>query len=95
MDIFIFAYLFHLFDYTLNAKSYHLKSSLVLRGKDQAHTAMSMTVGLPVAIATELILNGKISQTGVRIPIDKEIYLPVLEKLKEFGIDFVEEKFTT
>ena len=85
----------HLFDYTLNAKSYHLKSSLVLRGKDQAHTAMSMTVGLPVAIATELILNGKISLTGVRIPIDKEIYLPVLEKLKEFGIDFVEEKFTT
>ena len=58
----------HLFDYTLNAKSYHLKSSLVLRGKDQAHTAMSMTVGLPVAIATELILNGKISLTGVRIP---------------------------
>ena len=85
----------HLFDYTLNAKSYYLKSSLVLRGKDQAHTAMSMTVGLPVAIATELILNGKISLTGVRIPIDKEIYLPVLEKLKEFGIDFVEEKFTT
>jgi len=84
----------HLFDYTLDNKKHHLKSSLVLRGRDQAHTAMSMTVGLPVAIAAELILNEDISLTGVKIPIDKEIYLPVLEKLKEFGIDFVEEEFT-
>ena len=83
----------HLFDYTLNNINYHLKSSLVLRGKDQVHTAMSMTVGLPVAIATELILNGEISLSGVRIPTDKEIYLPVLERLKEFDIDFVEEEF--
>ena len=54
---------------------------------------MSMTVGLPVAIAAELILNGEITLTGVRIPTDKEIYLPILERLKEFDIDFVEEKF--
>jgi saccharopine dehydrogenase-like NADP-dependent oxidoreductase len=84
----------HLFEYVIDGTNFNLKSSLVLRGKDQAHTAMSMTVGLPVAIATELILNEAISLTGVRIPIDKEIYLPVLEKLKDFGIDFIEEKFT-
>tara|TARA_Y100000766_G_scaffold285210_1_gene307079 strand:- start:2877 stop:4205 length:1329 start_codon:yes stop_codon:yes gene_type:complete len=83
----------HLFDYKLNNTSYHLKSSLVLMGKDQVHTAMSMTVGLPLAIAAELILNGDISLTGVRIPTDKEIYLPVLERLKEFDIVFVEEEF--
>ena len=83
----------HLFDYTLNNTNYHLKSSLVLRGKDQVHTAMSMTVGLPVAIATELILNGDISLSGVKIPTDKKIYLPLLERLKEFDIDFVEEEF--
>jgi saccharopine dehydrogenase (NAD+, L-glutamate forming) len=53
-----------------------------------------MTVGLPVAIAAELILTDKINMSGVKIPIDKEIYLPVLEKLKEFGIDFVEEEVT-
>ena len=83
----------HLFDYNLKNTNYHLKSSLVLRGKDQVHTAMSMTVGLPVAIAAELILNGEITKTGVRIPTDKEIYLPILERLKEFDIDFVEEEF--
>ena len=83
----------HLFEYTESNINYHLKSSLVLRGKDQVHTAMSMTVGLPVAIAAELILNGEITLTGVRIPTDKEIYLPILERLKEFDIDFVEEEF--
>ena len=50
-----------------------------------------MTVGLPVAIATKLILQGEINLTGVKIPVDKEIYEPVLEELKSFGIDFVEE----
>ena len=84
----------HLFEYTLGGKDHKLKSSLVLRGKDQTNTAMSMTVGLPVAIAAELILTDKINMSGVKIPIDKEIYLPVLEKLKEFGIDFVEEEVT-
>jgi alpha-aminoadipic semialdehyde synthase len=54
-----------------------------------------MTVGLPVAIATELILNSDISLSGVKIPTDKEIYLPVLERLKEFDIDFIEEEFTS
>lgn len=82
----------HLFEYTLNGEDHKLKSSLVLKGKDQLNTAMSMTVGLPVAIAAELILTDKIKMSGVKIPIDKEIYLPVLEKLKEFGIDFVEEE---
>ena len=84
----------HLFDYNLNNTNYHLKSSLVLRCKDQVHTAMSMTVGLPVAIAAELILNGDISLSGVRIPTDIEIYLPVLERLKENDIEFVEDEYT-
>lgn len=82
----------HQFHYTLNGTEKCLYSSLVLEGKDQTHTAMSMTVGLPVAIATKLILQGKINLTGVKIPVDKGIYEPVLEELKSFGIDFVEEE---
>ena len=53
---------------------------------------MAKTVGLSVAIATKLILNGAIQSTGVKIPIDKDIYVPVLEELKEHGINFVEEE---
>lgn len=81
----------HIFEYDLNGNHHTLKSSLVFRGKDQTNTAMSMTVGLPMAIATELILDGKINMVGVKIPIYPQIYLPVLEKLKEFDIDFIEE----
>tara|TARA_B100000767_G_scaffold55341_1_gene50843 strand:+ start:215 stop:1531 length:1317 start_codon:yes stop_codon:yes gene_type:complete len=81
----------HQLEFTISNQSKKLTSSLVLKGVDDLNTAMSMTVGLPVAIATELILNNKISKKGVVIPIHKEIYNPVLEKLKEFGIEFIED----
>ena len=82
----------HQFHYRLKGEEKCLHSSLVLEGKDQIHTAMSMTVGLPVAIATKLILQGKIQLSGVQIPVMKEVYEPVLNELKSFGIDFVEEE---
>ena len=81
----------HLLEYSIDGQKKNLKSSLVLKGVDDLNTAMSMTVGLPVAIASELLLNDKISLKGVVIPIHKEIYNPVLEKLEEFGIKFIEE----
>jgi hypothetical protein len=52
---------------------------------------MAKTVGLPVAIATKLILSGAIKSTGVKIPTTKDIYVPVLKELEENGINFVEE----
>lgn len=82
----------HQFHYQLKGEEKCLHSSLVLEGKDQIHTAMSMTVGLPIAIATKLILQQKIQLSGVQIPVMKEVYEPVLEELKHFGIDFVEEE---
>lgn len=82
----------HQFHYQLKGEEKCLHSSLVLEGKDQIHTAMSMTVGLPVAIATKLILQGKIQLSGVQIPVMKEVYESVLEELKSFGIDFVEQE---
>ena len=53
---------------------------------------MAKTVGLPVAIATKLILNGEINSIGVKIPTTKDIYSPVLKELEENGINFIEEK---
>jgi len=63
-------------------------SSLVVEGNDDIHTAMAMTVGLPLGIATKLILNDEIPLTGVEIPISKLIYQPVLEELKKYNIKF-------
>ena len=41
---------------------------MVVTGKNSEETAMAMTVGLPAAICTKLILNGQIQRTGVVVP---------------------------
>jgi saccharopine dehydrogenase-like NADP-dependent oxidoreductase len=68
----------------------HIQSSLYIKGADGEHTAMALTVGLPLAIVTKLILNGQISQKGVLMPKYKEIYEPVMKELEEYGVCFKE-----
>ncbi|MEH0158496.1 saccharopine dehydrogenase C-terminal domain-containing protein [Limibacter armeniacum] len=69
-----------------------LTSHMVIKGDDQVETAMAKTVGWPMAIATELLLDGKISMRGVQIPIHPEIYEPVLSALAQKGIVFQEHE---
>ena len=82
----------HQFIYEIEGEEHELHSSFVLLGEDQTYTGMAKTVGLPVGIATKLILNGEIESTGVKVPVSKEIYKPVLDELEQFGIRFVEEE---
>lgn len=82
----------HEFIYELNNKKYALHSSLYLKGEDQLQTAMAKTVGLPLGIAARMILQKKIRETGVCIPLQKEIYDPVLRELELLGIGFVESE---
>ncbi|MBN1252374.1 MAG: saccharopine dehydrogenase NADP-binding domain-containing protein [Bacteroidales bacterium] len=82
----------HQFVYKQNGVKKKLYSSLVVYGEDQTHTAMSITVGIPVAIAVKMILTGKIKETGVKIPIEKNIYQPVLKELENYKIKFIEEE---
>ena len=84
--------MYHKFGYEKNGKQYQIDASMVVLGEDQTYTAMAKTVGLPVAIATLAILNKKISTTGVQIPVIKEIYQPILNELKMFGITFHEKE---
>jgi saccharopine dehydrogenase-like NADP-dependent oxidoreductase len=65
---------------------------MVCIGDDQTYTAMAKTVGLPVAMATLQILNGKIKTPGVQLPINKEVYLPILEELESYGVIFNEKQ---
>jgi saccharopine dehydrogenase-like NADP-dependent oxidoreductase len=81
----------HQFEYVQNGEQKKLNSSLLVFGDDPRYTSMAKTVGLPVAIAAKLILNGKINSNGVKIPTTKDIYIPVLKELEENGINFVEE----
>ena len=84
--------MYHKFGYVLNGEKHQIDATMVVVGEDQTYTAMAKTVGLPVAIATLDILNGKIKTPGVQIPINKEVYTPILEELKDYGISFQEKE---
>ncbi len=84
--------MYHKFGYELNGKKHQIDATMVCTGEDQTFTAMSKTVGLPVAIATLAILNNKIQSYGVQIPTKKELYTTVLNELKDFGIIFNEKE---
>jgi saccharopine dehydrogenase (NADP+, L-glutamate forming) len=81
----------HEIEFTKEKKTYKTTSSLIVKGSENGRTAMAKTVGLPLGIAAELILDNKISLTGVQIPVHKEIYLPTLKRLEKEGIIFNEK----
>ena len=80
----------HEIEYEINKKRSVIKSSLVVKGADNIHTAMAKTVGLPLGIAAKLILEEKIKESGLHIPTLPLIYEPVLEELKQYDIFFKE-----
>ena len=90
-DMIVMWHKFNYLDSDNNEKEIH--STMVAVGEDPINTAMSKTVGLPLGIATKLILDGQITSRGVVIPIEKSIYEPILDELKVFGFDFIEEEF--
>ena len=55
---------------------------------------MSQTVGIPIAIAAQMILTGEICKKGIVVPTTSDIYEPILEQLKKEGIQAtVESKY--
>ncbi|MGB0870041.1 MAG: saccharopine dehydrogenase family protein [Flavobacteriales bacterium] len=81
----------HQFEYEIDGISYQHKSSFGLEGQNNQMTGMAMTVGYPLAIAVKMYLKGKITRTGVHIPVHKNIYDPILNELEKMNIKFVEE----
>lgn len=78
----------HQIAYEMGNKSFIHESVMVLKGEDGARTAMAKTVGLPLAIACKLLMEGKIKSKGVLAPMKKELYEPILAELKQHGIEF-------
>ena len=84
--------MFHEFVYEIEGKKKKINSYMVNIGEDVTYTSMSNTVGLPAAIAAKMILNNQISLIGVQIPIQSEVYNPILKELEEYGIQFKEDE---
>lgn len=86
--------MWHKFVYMEGNKKQELHASLVAKGENQHHTSMSKTVGLPLGIATKLILDRKIQATGTLLPIKPEFYEPILLELKQYGIEMKERQIS-
>lgn len=84
--------MYHEFEYEFEGQNYSITSSMVNIGEDNLYTSMSNTVGLPAAIAAKMILNGELNQKGVTLPIQPEVYNPILDELETFDICFVEKE---
>jgi saccharopine dehydrogenase (NADP+, L-glutamate forming) len=69
---------------------YFLKSELELLGDPKGYSAMAKTVGYPIAMAAELIVNNKIKTKELILPVTPDIYIPMLDLLKKEGIVFKE-----
>jgi saccharopine dehydrogenase-like NADP-dependent oxidoreductase len=68
-------------------------STLYLEGENSQKTAMSKTVGLPLAIAVKLICSGHFKRKGLITPVLPELYNPILKELEEeFEIKFIENE---
>lgn len=87
------AFMFHELQVTSRSgKKSKLTSTLVQYGDPCGYSAMAKTVGLPVAVAAELLLEGRLGQQGVIAPLSKEIYDSMLPRLSQEGISFAETK---
>ncbi|RIB27086.1 Saccharopine dehydrogenase [Gigaspora rosea] len=86
--------LYHEFEIKLKNGNKTTKTSTLITdgifGSNENYTAMAKTVGLPVAIATEMIARGEIRDKGVLAPTLPQIYNPILEKLDSEGIKIKE-----
>jgi len=86
--------MWHKFNFVIKNKPFETISHMVYIGQDDQYTAMSDTVGIPVGIAAKMILNNKINNRGVLLPIFEEIYNPVLKELEDYNIKFTEKEYS-
>jgi saccharopine dehydrogenase-like NADP-dependent oxidoreductase len=68
-----------------------IKSRMLDFGSPATDTAVARTVALPAAIGVEMILEGKIADLGVHIPVLPGIYNPILDRLEDMDIRMVED----
>ena len=80
----------HRIEYELAGEQFRIQSSLVAKGRSADVTAMSYTVGWPVAMATRLVALDLVPERGVIMPNVASLYEPILSELGARGIRFDE-----
>lgn len=74
-----------------NGKKQKITNSLIQEGVVDEESATSFLVAIPLAIAADLVLRKEIKGTGVKIPNEKAVYLPMIAELEKNGIHMCQE----
>lgn len=65
--------------------------NLVCYGDSDGYSAMAKTVGYPAAVATKMVLDGEIQGDGMLLPFTREIFKPMITRLRNEGITATEK----
>jgi len=68
-----------------------IRSTMIDFGIPGGDSSMNRTVGLPAAVGVRFILEGRLTQPGVLVPVMASFYEPALEELQRLGIHFSEK----
>lgn len=85
----------HEFNAVYDDKEEYITSTLLQYGIRHGDSAVARTVALPAAIAVKMILQNKITLTGVHRPTIPAIYNPILDELETMDIIFKEQAIPT
>lgn len=82
----------HEMEYLHRGVKSKLISTMTIKGENRESSAMSRTVGLPMGVLANMVMNNKIRKpTGVLLPNMQVVYRPMLTELAHHGISFVDE----
>jgi saccharopine dehydrogenase-like NADP-dependent oxidoreductase len=80
------------FGYEQGRRKECVTALMVDYGIPKGDSSMSRTVSLPAAIAVRMLLDGKIADRGVLVPIQPTLYEPILAELALMNIFFKESR---
>jgi saccharopine dehydrogenase (NADP+, L-glutamate forming)/spermidine synthase len=80
------------FSYDEGKRRERITAIMVDYGIPDGDSSMARTVSLPAAIGVRMLLEGHIRLRGVQIPVDPDVYNPVLGELERLGISFTETR---
>ncbi len=83
--------MYHEVEHHSQEKRYKTYCDLVVIGENGQKTAIAKTVGLPLAMATKLLLTDKLTLKGVQLPLSEQLYKPILKELEDWGVVFEEK----
>ncbi len=78
----------HHLGYEFRDEHYEFSATLLSHGEEMRSSALAKAIGYTCGAAVKCALLGKIAVKGIRIPVTREIYDPLLNELEELGIAF-------